>query len=96
MIPVESVTIQAHVFYSGMVQGVGFRYTVLRVASEMNLYGWVRNLKDGRVEITVEGSKDLVEKLLNKIDRHFGGYISNKQFSFQDAQGKFKDFQIVL
>lgn len=39
------------VFYSGRVQGVGFRYTVKRLASGFEVTGWVKNLPDGRVEL---------------------------------------------
>ena len=43
------------VFYSGRVQGVGFRYTVKQIAAGYELVGWVRNLPDGRVELQVGG-----------------------------------------
>ncbi len=39
------------VYYSGYVQGVGFRYTVKRIASGYEVTGWVKNLPDGRVEL---------------------------------------------
>ncbi|WP_038167435.1 acylphosphatase [Verrucomicrobium sp. BvORR106] len=39
------------VFYSGRVQGVGFRYAVKRIASGFEVTGWVKNLPDGRVEL---------------------------------------------
>lgn len=41
------------VFYSGRVQGVGFRYTAKQLAAGFDVTGWVRNLPDGRVELLV-------------------------------------------
>jgi len=48
------------VFVSGTVQGVGFRAYTQRVANELGLRGWVRNLPDGRVEILVEGDEEVL------------------------------------
>ena len=41
------------VFYSGRVQGVGFRFTTKRIATGFDVTGWVKNLPDGRVEMQV-------------------------------------------
>jgi acylphosphatase len=52
-----------HYFISGRVQGVGFRYFVLREAQTLGLAGWVRNLPDGRVEAFIEGSPAQLEQI---------------------------------
>jgi acylphosphatase len=55
------------VFYSGRVQGVGFRYSVKRLAASYEVVGWVRNLPDGRVELQIEGEKTEVDDFLAEI-----------------------------
>lgn len=51
---------RAHVFISGRVQGVSFRWYTQRKAEELGLTGWVRNLSDGRVEAIFEGDEKAV------------------------------------
>jgi len=51
-------------FVSGRVQGVGFRYFVLRQARSLGLRGYVRNLPDGRVEFLLQGAPDAVARNL--------------------------------
>jgi acylphosphatase len=53
----------AHFLISGIVQGVGFRYWTERVARELEVTGWVRNLVDGRVEVFAEGSAEKLRML---------------------------------
>ena len=48
---------RVHVFISGKVQGVYFRQNTVGKAQELNVLGWIRNLKDGRVEAVFEGEK---------------------------------------
>jgi len=48
---------------SGRVQGVGFRWFVVREASSRGLTGWTRNLPDGRVEVVAQGEPDAVAEL---------------------------------
>ncbi|HEY9611326.1 acylphosphatase [Allocoleopsis sp.] len=63
--PIEpSEPIRAHVFVSGRVQGVGYRYSTMDEASRLGVNGWVRNVPDGRVEAVFEGSKKVVEEMI--------------------------------
>lgn len=48
---------------SGRVQGVGFRYYVVREAQQLGLSGYVRNLRDGRVEVVAAGSEEKLGRL---------------------------------
>lgn len=57
----DTDTYRAHIFISGKVQGVGFRYHMQQTARRLNLSGWVRNRRDGRVEAVLIGSKEQVE-----------------------------------
>ena len=50
-----------HVYFSGHVQGVGFRYTVRTLSLEFDVTGWVKNLRDGRVEMLTEGERSELE-----------------------------------
>lgn len=54
----ESDRQRLHVWISGRVQGVGYRYATQQKAHQLGLAGWVRNLADGRVEAIFEGDPD--------------------------------------
>ncbi len=86
---------RVQVYYSGMVQGVGFRFTAERIAQGLSLAGWVKNLADGRVELLCEGEEAALSDLLKKIK---GGimkrYVETAEVSWSGATGEFKDFQI--
>jgi acylphosphatase len=56
------VYVRAHVYISGIVQGVFFRSSTVRLARELGLCGWVRNLPDGRVEAVFEGEEEAVKR----------------------------------
>jgi acylphosphatase len=53
-----------HVFVSGRVQGVAFRWHTRGTARDLGVTGWVRNLADGRVEAWIEGDADALERML--------------------------------
>jgi acylphosphatase len=86
---------QANIFFIGMVQGVGFRYTTQRIASDLKLVGWVRNLSDGRVEVLAQGSKPAIEQLMQRLADQFGGYIHNRTIEYEPLSEKFDNFRII-
>jgi acylphosphatase len=63
------------VYYSGQVQGVGFRYTARQVAEGYDVAGFVRNLASGQVELVAEGPAEQVAAFLDAVARHMAGYI---------------------
>jgi acylphosphatase len=84
------------VLYSGRVQGVGFRYTVKSLAPAFEVTGTVRNLPDGRVELTVEGPPLELEGFQQAIrDSGVGRFIRNEAAGWSDARGGFRGFEIV-
>jgi acylphosphatase len=85
---------QAHIFYSGKVQGVGFRFTAQELAREFGITGWVKNLADGRVEIVAEAKEEVVQDFLNKINEYFLRYIKDKDIQWSPPTGEFKDFRV--
>lgn len=84
------------VWYSGRVQGVGFRFAARQVAMGFEVVGVVRNLTDGRVELIAEGQKVELKAFLAEIrDAGLRGFIRNEEVSWSEASGEFKGFEIV-
>jgi acylphosphatase len=81
------------VFYSGNVQGVGFRYTALHLARGFAVGGTVRNLADGRVELVAEGEAAEVDRFLAAVRRQMAGYIVGEDIQDQPPRG-LTDFRI--
>ncbi len=86
---------RAHVFYSGDVQGVGFRLSAMRIASGLGLSGWVRNLGDGRVEVVCEGKDQSINLFLEKIVSMFKIYIRDTVIELSPATGEYEGFDIL-
>jgi acylphosphatase len=57
---------RAHLLIEGRVQGVFYRYFTREIAYNLGLKGWVRNLRDGRVEALFEGEKDIIEQAIKE------------------------------
>ena len=82
------------VYFSGHVQGVGFRYTTRSVASRFALTGYVRNLPDGRVELVAEGEMPELNAFFAEIRDQLGSHIRSERGDSQAASGEFADFEI--
>lgn len=82
-----------HVYYSGRVQGVGFRYTAQRLAETHGVNGFVRNLSSGDVELVAEGSAGRVETFLSALARRMEDYIERARVQEETPAG-YEDFDI--
>ncbi|MFW6133188.1 MAG: acylphosphatase [Planctomycetota bacterium] len=85
---------QRHIWFSGTVQGVGFRYTACRVAQRHNVTGYVRNLPDGRVECLVEGSRRDIDDFVADLSEAMRGYIRDRQEQRGAATGEYGSFGV--
>ncbi|MFA5142725.1 MAG: acylphosphatase [Candidatus Omnitrophota bacterium] len=83
-----------HLYYSGSVQGVGFRYMAERTADSLKLTGWVRNISDGRVEIVCEGPDADLQTFIRKMDEMFKGYIRDVDMEWNGFTGEFSGFDV--
>jgi acylphosphatase len=81
-------------FYSGHVQGVGFRFTVREVARALDVTGFVRNLPDGRVELVAEGQAAELDQFMADIADRMSGYIRDVTVDTRPAVGEFAGFEI--
>ncbi len=59
--------VRRHYYFSGRVQGVGFRYKAMYLARGLELTGWAENLWDGRVEMEVQGEASRISRLIARL-----------------------------
>ncbi len=84
-----------HVYISGRVQGVFFRYTSKELADQLGVTGWIRNLPDGRVEAVIEGDEEKLKEMLEFFHRGPPLAIVKKVDVIEEEyKGEFKDFRI--
>ena len=81
--------------YEGRVQGVGFRYTAVSLAQDLDLTGYVRNEFDGSVSVVTEGAEESLMELLQAVRRsNLGKYITNELVRRSAATGEFTGFGV--
>lgn len=86
---------RAEIIANGLVQGVGFRYYVLRVGMSLGLKGYTQNLYSGEVLTVVEGEKYLIEELFTKIK--IGppyANVKNVSIKWSEPENEFITFEI--
>jgi len=87
---------RVHVFVSGIVQGVNFRWNTKIVADKLGIKGWVRNLPDGRVEMVAEGDDKDIEKFLNYVKKGPAlARVDKVEIKEEECKNKFDGFSIV-
>lgn len=86
---------QVHVFYSGRVQGVGFRLTVEETANHYRVVGWVKNLPDKRVEVVVEGEEKRLIRFLDALRMgSMKNFIHDVNTVWNSSSESYSDFQV--
>ncbi len=87
---------RVHAFVSGVVQGVGFRDFTTSKATTLKLTGWVKNLKDGRVEIVVEGPAVGIDKLMEAVAKGpSGSRVEKVERDEEPPTGEFRQFRTL-
>ena len=84
----------ATVFFTGRVQGVGFRYQALQVAKGFEVSGFVLNLPDGRVQLEVEGAMAEVREFIKAVQERMEGYIRKTEQTEAKRAPQFAGFAI--
>lgn len=89
-------TIRVRLIIEGRVQGVWFRESTRREAERLGVYGWVRNRREGTVEVVAEGPEDRVRKLVAWC--HHGppsARVIRVHETVEPFQGEFRSFDVV-
>ena len=83
-----------HLYFEGMVQGVGFRFRAYDLARRYKIKGWVANLIDGRVEIIAEADSDDLNSFLAALKSEFKPHIGDSRIEELSFSGQYKSFEI--
>ena len=84
-----------HAIVKGLVQGVGYRFFVIRRAELLGLTGWVKNLPDGTVEVVAEGDRELLEELIKELWKGpSAAQVADVIINWERYTGEFKNFDV--
>lgn len=84
------------IIVSGRVQGVGFRYFIAKIADELDLNGYAKNLFTGEVEIIAEGREEFLQELIKKAkEGRRNSRVNSCKVEWLDFQKKYNNFEIL-
>ena len=86
--------VRKHIYFSGRVQGVGFRYRSAYIAQSLGLTGWVKNLWDDRVEMELQGEEEVIREFLSRLKSQRFIAIDRMEIEEQEVK-KESGFEIV-
>ena len=87
--------VRAEILVNGLVQGVGFRYFVMREAKKLELNGYVKNLYTGEVLTVVEGEKAIIEEMVKKLKvGPIHASVKSCKVDWQESKNEFTDFEV--
>jgi len=87
---------RARILITGLVQGVFFRREMTDLARRLGIYGWVRNLPDGKVEALAEGERARLDELIRFCHVGPRGAVVRKvEVEWSDYSGEFRGFRIT-
>jgi len=86
---------RAEIYITGLVQGVGFRYFVIKNAQQLGLKGYVKNLYDGSVLTVVEGEKSMIDELFKKVKiGPRSASVRNAKIEWGEFKSEFSTFEV--
>ena len=95
LVHVDNEKTSVRLLVNGKVQGVYFRLNMQEIAKKNSVFGWVRNLTDGRVEALLEGNKDGVDQVIEWSKKGpENARVDDLKIDYLQYEGKFVDFVI--
>jgi len=86
---------RAKIIVNGLVQGVGYRYFVMKHAENLNLNGYTQNLFTGEVLTEVEGEKSIILEFINKLKSGPSkSHVINCFIEWSESKNEFKRFEV--
>lgn len=90
----RTVVLRRRIIYKGRVQGVGFRFSAVRIAAGLNVAGFVRNLPDRSVEVEIEGEKKEIQAFMDELAETMSGNIRDVSYQDMPVGGSYHRFEI--